>query len=64
MNINYTLVTQVIVFFAFVGFCAKFIWPPLMGAIEARRNRLPMGSPRPKKAASSCRIPPSARKKN
>ena len=43
MNINYTLVTQIVAFFAFVWFCAKFIWPPLMGAIETRQKQVADG---------------------
>ncbi|HBM84467.1 MAG TPA: F0F1 ATP synthase subunit B, partial [Halieaceae bacterium] len=28
MNINLTLIGQVIAFFGFVWFCMKFVWPP------------------------------------
>ena len=37
MNIGLTLVSQAVAFFLFVWFAAKFVWPPLMGAIEARQ---------------------------
>lgn len=43
MNINITLVTQIITFAVFVWFCAKFVWPPLMGAIETRQKTIADG---------------------
>lgn len=38
MNINATLLGQAIAFFLFVVFCMKYVWPPLMAAIEARQK--------------------------
>ena len=35
MNINFTLFAQAIVFTAFIWFTVKFVWPPLLRAIEA-----------------------------
>lgn len=43
MNINFTLVMQVIAFAAFIWFTARFIWPPLMGAIETRQKQIADG---------------------
>lgn len=43
MNINITLVTQIITFGVFIWFCAKFVWPPLMGAIETRQKTIADG---------------------
>jgi len=43
MNINFTLVMQAIAFFAFILFTAKFVWPPLMGAIETRQKQIADG---------------------
>jgi len=43
MNINLTLIGQSITFALFVWFCMKFIWPPLMGALEARRKEIADG---------------------
>jgi F-type H+-transporting ATPase subunit b len=43
MNINFTLVMQAIAFAAFIWFCARFIWPPLMGAIETRQKQIADG---------------------
>ncbi|NNM01731.1 MAG: F0F1 ATP synthase subunit B [Gammaproteobacteria bacterium] len=43
MNINLTLIGQAISFAIFVWFCFKFVWPPIMGALEARENRIAEG---------------------
>jgi F-type H+-transporting ATPase subunit b len=43
MNINLTLIGQSIAFFVFVWFCYKFIWPPLVHALEARRKKIADG---------------------
>ncbi len=43
MNINATLIGQLIAFAVFVWFCMKFVWPPLMGAIEERQKKIADG---------------------
>lgn len=43
MNLNVTLVAQAIVFLAFIGFTIKFVWPPLVRAIEARQKEIADG---------------------
>jgi F-type H+-transporting ATPase subunit b len=43
MNINVTLVAQVITFAAFIWFTLKFVWPPLLRAIEARQKTIAEG---------------------
>ncbi|MEX0733512.1 MAG: F0F1 ATP synthase subunit B [Steroidobacteraceae bacterium] len=43
MNINMTLIGQTIAMIVFVWFCMKFIWPPLMKAIEQRRKEIADG---------------------
>lgn len=43
MNFNLTLVTQAIVFAAFILFTVKFVWPPLLRAIEARQKQIADG---------------------
>lgn len=43
MNINATLLGQMITFALFVWFTMKFVWPPLMGALEARRAQISDG---------------------
>jgi len=43
MNINATLIGQTIAFFIFVWFCMKYVWPPLMAAMEERKNKIAEG---------------------
>jgi len=43
MNINFTLVSQMAWFFAFVWFTARFVWPPLMRAIDERQQKIADG---------------------
>jgi F-type H+-transporting ATPase subunit b len=43
MNFNATLIGQTITFIIFVWFCMKFIWPPIMNALEARKNKIADG---------------------
>src|SRR5690606_20977480 len=44
MNISLTqMLSQVGMFAAFVRFCARFIWPPLMRAIENRQKQVAEG---------------------
>jgi len=40
VNINLTLIGQLISFAVFVWFCAKFVWPPLMNAMEERQAKI------------------------
>ena len=40
MNINATLLGQAIAFAFFVWFCMKFVWPPLIAAIEERQKKI------------------------
>lgn len=43
MNINLTLFAQAIVFAAFILFTVKFIWPPLLRAMESRQKTIADG---------------------
>ena len=43
MNINLTLLMQAVAFGVFIWFCAKFIWPYLMRAIEERQKQIADG---------------------
>ena len=43
MNINATLIGQAIAFAFFVWFCMKFVWPPLILAIEERQKKIADG---------------------
>ena len=40
MNPNITLLGQMISFAILIWFTVKFIWPPLMGAIEERQQKM------------------------
>ncbi len=43
MNFNATLIGQSLTFLVFVWFCMKYIWPPLMAALEERNARISDG---------------------
>ena len=43
MNINLTLIAQAIAFGIFVWFTARFVWPPLLRAIETRQKQIADG---------------------
>lgn len=43
MNINMTLIGQSITFAIFVWFCMKFVWPPIVSALEARKKQIADG---------------------
>ena len=40
MNLNATLIGQLIAFAVFVWFCMKFVWPPIINAIETRQSQI------------------------
>jgi F-type H+-transporting ATPase subunit b len=43
MDFNLTLIGQTISMIVFVWFCMRFIWPPVMNAIEKRRQQIADG---------------------
>ena len=43
MDFNLTLIGQTIAMIVFVWFCMKYIWPPVMQAIEKRRKEIADG---------------------
>ncbi len=43
MDINATLIGQTIAMVVFVWFCMKYIWPPLLAAIEERQEKIAEG---------------------
>ena len=45
MDINLTLIGQTIAMIVFVWFCMKFIWPPILHAIEERQEQIAEGLP-------------------
>lgn len=43
MNLNATIIGQLIAFIVFVIFCMKYVWPPIMAAIEERQAKISDG---------------------
>lgn len=43
MNINLTLIGQMIAFALFVWFCMKYVWPPIISAMQARADKIADG---------------------
>jgi len=43
MNFNLTLIAQALAFALFIWFTVKFVWPPLMRAIEQRQKQIADG---------------------
>ncbi len=43
MNMNATMLAEALTFIAFIWFTVKFVWPPLLAAIEERRTTITDG---------------------
>jgi len=43
MSFNLTLIAQAVAFALFIWFTVKFVWPPLLRAIEARQKQIADG---------------------
>jgi len=43
VNINLTLIGQMIAFAMFVWFCMKYVWPPVINAMQERQTRMAEG---------------------
>ncbi|KAA8982898.1 MULTISPECIES: F0F1 ATP synthase subunit B [Gammaproteobacteria] len=43
MNINLTMIGQTIGFFIFIAFCVKYVWPPLVQAMQDRQKKIADG---------------------
>ena len=43
MDINLTLIGQTIAMIVFVWFCMKFVWPPILNALEERQKQIEEG---------------------
>jgi F-type H+-transporting ATPase subunit b len=56
MNINLTLITQGVSFFLFIWFTVKFIWPPLVRAIEQRQKVIAEGLAAAEKGRQSLEV--------
>ena len=57
MNINATLILQSIAMMIFVWFCMKFIWPPLLKALDERRERIAEGLAASDRAEKELAVP-------
>ncbi len=56
MNINLTLIGQTLTFFVFVWFCAKFIWPALIGVMAEREKKIAGGLEAAERAAKDLEL--------
>ncbi|MFC1237405.1 F0F1 ATP synthase subunit B [Vibrio sp. DW001] len=56
MNMNATLLGQAIAFFLFVVFCMKYVWPPIIEAIEERQNKIADGLSAAERAAKDLNL--------
>ena len=56
MNLNATLLGQAIAFIMFVWFCMKFVWPPLLDAIEARQKLIADGLTQAERAGKDLQL--------
>ena len=52
MSINATLIAQLIVFLILVGFTMKFVWPPIVKALDERAQKISDGLSAADKAKS------------
>lgn len=43
MNINATLIAQILVFFGLVWFTMKYVWPPIAKALDERADKIAEG---------------------
>ena len=43
MNINLTLIGQMVAFVGFVVFCMEFVWPPIIAAMQERADKIADG---------------------
>jgi F-type H+-transporting ATPase subunit b len=43
VNINLTLIGQLVAFVAFVAFCMRYVWPPITAAMAERQSKIAEG---------------------
>lgn len=43
MNLNLTLIGQMLAFIGFVVFCMKYVWPPILAAMAEREKKIADG---------------------
>jgi F-type H+-transporting ATPase subunit b len=53
MNFNFTLIAQAVAFALFIWFTVKFVWPPLLRAIETRQKTIADGLAEAERGRSS-----------
>ena len=53
MNMNYTMIAQIIEFIIFIAICRMFIWPWLLGKIEQRQKTIADGLAEAERGRSS-----------
>jgi F-type H+-transporting ATPase subunit b len=53
MNLNFTMVAEIIAFALFIWFCMKVVWPPLLRAIETRQKTIADGLAEAERGRSS-----------
>jgi len=53
MNLNFTLFAQAAAFVLFIWFTVKFVWPPLLRAIETRQKNIVEGLAEAEKGRNS-----------
>lgn len=53
MNLNFTLFAQAAVFITFIWFTMRFVWPPLLRAIESRQKTIADGLAEAERGRSS-----------
>jgi len=53
MNINLTLLAQALVFALLIWFTAKFVWPPILRAMDDRRKKIADGLADAERSAKS-----------
>ena len=56
MSINSTLIAQMIVFLILIWFTMKFVWPPIMAALDERARRVADGLSAADKAKSELAV--------
>jgi F-type H+-transporting ATPase subunit b len=56
VSINSTLIAQMIVFLILVGFTMKFVWPPIMAALDERARKIADGLSAADKAKSELTV--------
>lgn len=56
MNINMTLLGQMIAFAIFIWFCMKYVWPPLINAMQERQKKIAEGLQEADRAAKDLEL--------